>query len=380
MTSRNSLRVCAGIALGLILVALSAPADAHTIRPAVATVTVDEDNAVDVQIRLNVEILLAGIDWRHADTNDSPNAQEYDKLRGEAPGLLEARFADFAPDLITMGLLQADGVKVPLRYEGINIPPVGDIELARDSTIMLSGVLPGGARNLVWLWPDEFGSSVVRFMRADDEAILSQWLQPGESSPPFQLQGAGKEMSTGDVVWNYLVIGFEHIVPKGLDHILFVVGIFLLSLHLKPILLQVSAFTVAHTITLGLSIYGVISLSPSIVEPLIAASIAYVGIENCFSGKLKPWRIALVFGFGLLHGMGFAGVLTEIGLPSSDYLTALLSFNVGVEIGQLVVIVLCLAAVGWWRSRDWYRTYIVIPASALIAVTGLYWTWERIAM
>jgi hydrogenase/urease accessory protein HupE len=359
--------------------ALCAPAGAHTIRPAVATVNVAEDGALDLQIRLNLEILLAGIDWQYTDTNDSPNADQYDKFRSESPDVLTERFVNFLPDFMSQALLTADGQPVRLQYESVTIPPVGDIELARDSTIVLSGMLPGGAERLVWRWPDEYGSSVIRFMRADDAAILSQWLQPGESSPSFELQGVGSERSTWDVVRNYAVIGFEHIVPKGLDHILFVVGIFLLSLHLKPILLQVTAFTVAHTITLGLSIYGVISLPPSIVEPLIALSIAYVGIENCFSSKLHSWRVVLVFAFGLLHGLGFAGVLSEIGLPPSDYLTALLSFNVGVEIGQLVVIMLCLASVGWWRHRDWYRSYIVVPASAVIALTGLYWTWERIS-
>ena len=156
------------------------------------------------------------------------------------------------------------------------------------------------------------------------------------------------------------------------------VGIFLLSIRLKTLLLQITAFTIAHTITLGLSIYGVIAVSPGVVEPLIALSIAYVGIENCFSSKLQPWRVALVFCFGLLHGMGFAGVLSEIGLPRSEFMTALISFNIGVEFGQLAVIGVCLLLLGWCRSRPWYRSYVAIPLSALIFVTGLYWTWERI--
>jgi hydrogenase/urease accessory protein HupE len=129
---------------------------------------------------------------------------------------------------------------------------------------------------------------------------------------------------------------------------------------------------------LGLSIYGVISLPPNIVEPLIALSIAYVGIENCLSAKLRTSRLVLVFCFGLLHGMGFAGVLKEIGLPRSEFLTALVTFNVGVELGQLTVITLCLVLVGWCRSKHWYRNVVVIPGSVLIAVTGLFWTWQRV--
>src|SRR5207342_280783 len=112
----------------------------------------------------------------------------------------------------------------------------------------------------------------------------------------------------------------------------------------------------AHSITLGLSIFGLIAVPPSIVEPLIAVSIAYVAIENLFLRELRPWRIALVFAFGLLHGMGFAGALKELGLPPSEFLTALLTFNVGVEAGQLAVIGTAFLLIGWYSAdRVWYR-------------------------
>ena len=127
---------------------------------------------------------------------------------------------------------------------------------------------------------------------------------------------------------------------------LFVLGIYLLSGRAARVLWQVSAFTVAHSITLGLSMYGVITVSPAIVEPLIALSIAYVAVENIFVSELKSWRVALVFAFGLLHGMGFAGVLQELGLPRSEFVTALLTFNLGVEAGQLAVIGAAFLLVG----------------------------------
>src|SRR5207247_6004814 len=131
------------------------------------------------------------------------------------------------------------------------------------------------------------------------------------------------------------------------DHMLFVLGIYLLSGRARAVLWQVSAFTVAHSITLALSMYGVVAVSPKIVEPLIALSIAYVAIENIFRSDLKSWRVALVFAFGLLHGLGFAGALKELGLPRSEFLTALLTFNVGVEAGQLAVIGAAFMLVGW---------------------------------
>src|SRR5262249_14305703 len=147
--------------------------------------------------------------------------------------------------------------------------------------------------------------------------------------------------------WRYLKLGFTHILPHGLDHMLFVLGIYLLSRRARSVLWQVSAFTVAHSITLGLSMYGVVSVSPRIVEPLIALSIAYVAIENIFLSELKPWRVALVFAFGLLHGLGFAGALKELGLPRSEFVSALLTFNAGVEAGQLAVIATAFGLVGW---------------------------------
>ena len=173
-------------------------------------------------------------------------------------------------------------------------------------------------------------------------------------------------------------LGFIHILPKGLDHILFVIALFLLTIRLKPLLIQVSLFTLAHTLTLGLSIMGIISLPGSIVEPLIALSICYVGIENCRHSELKTSRMAIVFGFGLLHGMGFAGVLSELGLPSDHLLSALVSFNVGVELGQLAVILGALVTVGWFRNAPWFRSRIVEPASIFIATIGLFWTVERV--
>jgi hydrogenase/urease accessory protein HupE len=177
----------------------------------------------------------------------------------------------------------------------------------------------------------------------------------------------------------YLRLGFLHIVPQGLDHILFMLGIFLLTTQLRPILVQVTAFTVAHSVTLGLTMYGIVSLTPRIVEPMIALSIAYVAIENIVTARLTPWRPVAVFGFGLLHGKGFAGVLTELRLPRGEIIPALVSFNVGIECAQLSIIAAAFFAVAVWaRKRWWYRSRFVQPVSGLIAATGLFWTVQRV--
>ena len=186
-------------------------------------------------------------------------------------------------------------------------------------------------------------------------------------------------VSGKDVAFIYLKLGYTHIIPLGLDHILFVVCLFFLSPKLKTVLWQATAFTVAHSITLGLAMYGLISPPTYIVEPIIALSIMFVAIENIISDKLRPSRIVTVFAFGLIHGMGFASVLTDLGLPKDKFVTSLLAFNGGVELGQITVILLAWLLIGkWFNKKPWYKKRVVIPISAIIAVIALYWTIERI--
>ncbi len=180
------------------------------------------------------------------------------------------------------------------------------------------------------------------------------------------------------VVRNYLFMGFEHILPLGSDHILFVLGLFFFSTNLRSLILQISTFTLAHTVTLILSALHLVTLPSSIVEPIIAASIVFVAIENIYQRTLNWRRLALIFCFGLLHGMGFAGALAEVGLPTDRLIPALLSFNVGVELGQFTVVAIALIAVAAFREATWYRQRVVIPVSLLIAAIGAFWTVTRI--
>jgi hypothetical protein len=244
----------------------------------------------------------------------------------------------------------------------------------------LTGRVPPGTRAFGWALPLPVGAYLLGTEEAGEEGTLWYWLKGGNPLSVALLH-APPPPTRAEVVRQYLALGFTHIVPKGLDHILFVLGLWLLSLKPSTILKQVTAFTVAHSITLGLTIYGVVSLSPRIVEPLIALSIVYVTAENLILTEARPWRLGVVFCFGLLHGMGFAGVLRELGLPRSEFLTALLSFNVGVEAGQLAVIAVAYVLVGRWFGKEpWYRRWITLPASAMIGVVGLYWTVQRLLL
>ncbi len=189
-----------------------------------------------------------------------------------------------------------------------------------------------------------------------------------------------EQQPTHNVVWYYLQLGFQHILPDGFDHILFIISLCLVAKSAKQILWQCTAFTVAHTITLIMSMKNIIVAPPSIIEPIIALSIAFVAIENIFMKNLNAGRILLIFAFGLVHGCGFASSLNEIGLPRNQFYTSLLSFNIGVEIGQLAVIgILFAAIIIWTRTKPWYSNYVVKPASIAIACISLFWVMERMA-
>jgi HupE / UreJ protein len=241
----------------------------------------------------------------------------------------------------------------------------------------LTGTMPRDATRLRWLY-GLVGDRYPLEIRQPDGSSTIEWVEGTNWSGVIDLSKSFTRPTRTEIVRQYLWLGYTHILPKGLDHILFVLGLFLLSPRAKTLLLQVTAFTVAHSITLGLSIYGLVSVPSRIVEPLIALSIAYVAVENLVTRELKPWRLALVFTFGLLHGLGFAGVLRDLGLPRGEFLTALLSFNVGVEAGQLTVIVAALIATVPFMRKGWYHQRVVMPASLAIAVVGLYWTVARL--
>jgi len=218
---------------------------------------------------------------------------------------------------------------------------------------------------------------------------------PGETSFTFDLTGLAAKPPSGPTpgsvgthstesgAWSnflsYFKQGFEHILPEGLDHILFVLGLFLLCRAWKPTLIQVTTFTAAHTVTLALATLGYVSAPGHIVEPIIAASIAVIALENIFRPTYGKFRIILVFVFGLIHGLGFAQRLIDERIPAGSIVSSLLGFNLGVEFGQLAVIGLAVAATFWIKDENHYRRFVVIPASTLIAVAGLVWAYQRIA-
>jgi hypothetical protein len=239
----------------------------------------------------------------------------------------------------------------------------------------------------------EAGNLSVQFLNeVRGQAVeRMQVLFPGEQSFTLDLAGLVSmkvadsvpgTVKAGDSGWwqsfvTFMRQGFVHVLPMGMDHILFVLGLFLLSRELKPLIYQVTCFTLAHTLTLGLATMGWVKAPAEVVEPVIALSIAVVALENIFHPRYTPWRLLIVFGFGLIHGLGFAGALSELDLPTSSMIVGLLGFNVGVEFGQLAIIAFALMATYGMKDDGKYRRYVVIPCSIVIVAMGLWWFAQR---
>jgi hydrogenase/urease accessory protein HupE len=250
-----------------------------------------------------------------------------------------------------------------------------DETVSKHSTFRFKANLPPGSLKLVVPIGSEIDYPVAYTIQVPAKhTSMTRWLEEGmHESQPFEREQPNQ-------LWQYLRLGFKHIVPEGIDHILFVLGLFFLGITWRKLISQTTVFTVAHATTLFLSTYGIFTLPSRYVEPAIALSIAVIALENVFRPKLGAERLAIVFGFGLVHGLGFASSLSDVPFPKHDFLVALLGFNFGVDFGQLFVIALAFLVVGWFRHKSWFRARVAIPCSLLIAAVGLFWAVERVVL
>ena len=361
-------RFCTGL-LAVALLALAGGARAHEIGTTQVRFALHPDHTWSAEIATPPTPLLNRLE-----------AAAGQPLSGAAEqNALSPKLEMFRQEIARKIEVKFDGVASPVEVSLAWSGEASDVERPLAVILLAKGPVPEAARNVTWRYRLLYSTYAVVFSSEGFEGDETEWLEADAQSPPVPVLTNFPPRTSPEIVVQYLELGFRHILPEGLDHILFVLGIFLLTTQLKPILVQVTAFTVAHSVTLGLTMYGVLSLSPRIVEPLIALSVAYVAIENVVIGRLTVWRPVVVFCFGLLHGMGFAGALRELRLPRNEFLPALVSFNVGIELAQLAIIAAAFLAVAmWYRDKPWYRSRVVVPASLAIAAVGLFWTVERI--
>lgn len=274
--------------------------------------------------------------------------------------------------------LRADSRSVPLALA--HVEPYASRSGA--VAVQLAGELPPGVRSLSWqssLFATAYPISVSRTAPGTEAVDDYEWIDGVTRSRAYAYplgNGVGAFDFTA-TVW----IGFTHILPKGLDHVLFVLGLFLLATTTRALVLQISMFTVAHTLTFALASLQMVRIPAALVEPLIALSIAWIAVENIVAVRLTRGRLVAVAGFGLLHGLGFAGALDELGLIRDSLLVTLVAFNLGVELGQLTVVAAAALLLAPWRfDAAVQRRWICQPLSAAIAVTGLFWAGQRLLM
>ncbi len=182
-------------------------------------------------------------------------------------------------------------------------------------------------------------------------------------------------------VRDFIKLGIAHIL-SGTDHILFVLSLLLVYASFKREVLLLTTFTVAHSISLIIAGSGLLTLSSRIVEPVVALSITYMAITSVFLGNIKQFhghsnKISTVFLFGLFHGLGFAGLMKDISVPDDRFVSSLLSFNIGIELGQFMIVAAILPFIYFFRTKPWYPTAIKIVA-IIISTIGLIWGVQRI--
>ena len=348
----------------------------HELSPNIVNLQL-EKNRIDIKFTTNLEAYLAGVDFSIINnTNEHDEEEYYKKLRKLNKSELTEIFLKNWDSFISLFYISLeDGTKLNnFNFSKVDTENIDNPDVSRLSTVHFFIENPG-MKSFTFQASTILGEIIFR--QTGVQNGITQYLFTGEKSEIVS-SVAGKPIIWYDTFLEYIPVGFTHILPKGLDHILFVLGLLFLTPKFYPLLLQISIFTLAHTITLAISSLKIITISSKIVEPLIAASIIYIAVENFFNSSLTKNRSITIFFFGLLHGLGFASVLSSFGMPSTNFVWALVGFNIGVEIGQITIIFVFYAiCIYWINTKNYYTKFISMPGSAIIALIGVFWFFER---
>ncbi|NVK56587.1 MAG: HupE/UreJ family protein [Alteromonadaceae bacterium] len=372
---RNVVGVCAAV---MMLHLLASPAQAHLLNMTRVSVSIDEQGMLTATIDADL-------------TKEAGGGVGYFKLSQLKAPLSNAEFAPVIARIEAASVLMLDNKTLPWRVTNVTLPKQPEADFTSGlswpmTQFTLRAQLPANftERSLSVMFADSFKFEEplavnITFSRAD--ASLSRWLVRNQFSPAFSFsrsQSSHAVNSDSVATWlSYIKQGALHIVPNGWDHALFVLGLFLGVTSLRQLILLISGFTLAHTMTLALATFGAVVVSAHIIEPLIALSIVWIGLENVWVKPRLRWRFIIVVGFGLVHGLGFAEALRALGIPSSDYVGALVSFNVGVELAQLGLVGVVWILTCRWRNQPYWFARIARPGSLGIAALAFYWFLQR---
>lgn len=370
-------------ALVVMLVALTGgrAAQAHNLPYALADIRIGAAGEVQVALRVHLTPMILGA------PQGAPDEAAVARVMALSDAEIAARSAVIEQQLLALLTLRADGrvldnltVRFPtpaeVRTEALTPPDSPQ----PSAPIAVAVRMPTGAKAVDIALPPSLGPAVVSVRYADGQTVTLP-LTDGRQSPAFRLAGPNTVLDQADAVLRFVVLGFGHILPGGLDHILFVVALVMGAPRFWPLVKLATSFTVAHSITLSLAALGLVSVPGAIVEPAIALSIAVAALLSLRATETVGWgRLALVFGFGLLHGLGFAGVLQETGLPRGAEIAALAAFNIGIELAQLAVIALVLVALRLATRLTRDPNLIARPITIGVALIGVFWTVQRIVL
>ena len=439
MADRRFLVVLTAVLLASMCELWASPACAHPVTASTAITTVWRDGTVQLTVRCDVLAFALGDvpqrvdDQRMMALLEGPRAELEQALIAGKDRFLSGTQLTVGGAGVPLSIVDAPTVEKIEQWKASGATPLLPVKME----FVAKAELPKGSSLLTLMFPEALGD-VVLTVQTPGEEPLAAMVSPGSrsdeysfnldaprvpgtvspgaersrtpapagapepapaNSPPAEAKVGSAHGALSFVlmgVWHILpgpewfkesweivrrgqlLSRFRDLAPDGSDHILFVLGLFFLSPRLRPLLIQITCFTVAHSVTLALCARGVIRLPASIVEPTIAASIAFVAVENVFTQRVHAWRPLVVFGFGLVHGLGFASAFAEAVGSERSPLGPVLLFNCGVEIGQLAAVGAALLTVGWFRDKPWYRNRIAIPASIAIACVAIYWVVTRI--
>jgi len=298
-----------------------------------------------------------------ADRDGRVTRSEFDAARPRLESLARESLAvrvdgsELSPAAVTVHLDEGDAIHFDLEF-----PAARGAKLVLRS--LLIDKLPRGHRQFLSLLDERENSRAQRMLDAANNSFECDLAAlPIPHTRPRAFLG-------------FLPLGVEHIL-LGFDHLAFLFALLIAGGKARETVKIITSFTVAHSITLGLATMDVVKVSPGVVEPLIAVSIIYVGIENIFRREIKR-RWLLTFAFGLVHGFGFASALRELGVGTGlRAVTPLLSFNLGVEIGQIAIASLILPLIWKLRQKPLFLVRYVPACSILVAIAGGYWLIER---
>ena len=406
MSYRISMSVRSPFAVFILVMALTATAWAHPVPDLPVRSHFDPGGGAEIRVEVDPRCFEADpekVDYFQKDKIGSLSGDEVKKMKEKADIFIRERLrflfdpvGEVKPEFVWEFKKLGDG-GVPFETDDKTLLKGSETVLVGSWKATVVEGMTGYRIEALAMTPEKMGAPLnVMFLNFIGGRPVERYavLFPGETSFTLDLTeqgifpapGGRSEDSVGvralpgdwlSLFGSEIKRGFTHVIPLGLDHILFVLGVFLMTRKGKPLLLQISAFTVAHTLTLWLASAGMVRVPASIVEPVIAASIVAIALENIFHQRYTHWRLLVVFVFGLIHGLGFAGVMSTRLDSTSSLIVGLLGINVGVELGQLAVILIALMATWRISSASGYRKFVVIPGSILIALAGVWWVIER---